>query len=73
MPFVAEGQALVRLCIWTEAPATQGLQNSAQGLNPGDPQNKRFALKALPRSALLEKHPVRRVGGAEGARDAGTR
>jgi hypothetical protein len=22
--------------------------------------------KALPRSALLEKHPVRRVGGAEG-------
>ncbi|MEA3205803.1 MAG: hypothetical protein QOG92_1486, partial [Verrucomicrobiota bacterium] len=23
--------------------------------------------KALPRSALLEKHPVRRVGGAEGA------
>jgi hypothetical protein len=29
--------------------------------------------KALPRSALLGKHPVRRVGGAEGARDAGTR
>src|ERR1700676_992602 len=23
--------------------------------------------KALPRSALLEKHPLRRVGGAEGA------
>src|ERR1700694_413862 len=30
------------------------------------------AHKALPSSALLEKHPVRRVGGAEGARDAGT-
>jgi hypothetical protein len=27
--------------------------------------------KASPRSALLEKHPFRRVGGAEGARDAG--
>jgi hypothetical protein len=25
--------------------------------------------KALPRSALLEKHPVRRVGGAEGAEE----
>jgi hypothetical protein len=26
--------------------------------------------KALPRSALLEKHPVRRVGGAEGATES---
>ncbi len=26
-------------------PAPQGLQNSAQGFNPGNPQNKRFALK----------------------------
>ena len=25
--------------------APQGLQNSAQGFNPGNPQNKRFALK----------------------------
>ncbi|MEA3144892.1 MAG: hypothetical protein QOI53_304 [Verrucomicrobiota bacterium] len=25
-------------------PAPQGLQNSAQGFNPGNPQNKRFAL-----------------------------
>ena len=26
-------------------PAPQGLQHSAQGFNPGNPQNKRFALK----------------------------
>jgi hypothetical protein len=26
-------------------PAPQGLQDSAQGFNPGNPQNKRFALK----------------------------
>ena len=26
-------------------PAPQGLQNSAQGFNPGNPQNKRFTLK----------------------------
>ncbi len=26
-------------------PAPQGLQNSAQDFNPGNPQNKRFALK----------------------------
>jgi hypothetical protein len=45
MSFVPEGQAWVRLYIWTEAPAPQGLQNSAQGFNPGNPQNKRFALK----------------------------
>jgi hypothetical protein len=29
--------------------------------------------KALPSSALLEKHPVRRVGGAEGAAENRTR
>ena len=45
MSFVPEGQAWVRLYIWTEAPAPQGVQNSAQGFNPGNPQNKRFALK----------------------------
>ena len=28
-----------------EVPAPQGLQDSAQGFNPGNPQNKRFALK----------------------------
>ncbi|MEA3162411.1 MAG: hypothetical protein QOE88_229 [Verrucomicrobiota bacterium] len=48
-------------------PAPQGLQNSAQGFNPGNPQNGIRPHKALPSSALLEKHPVRRVGGAEGA------
>jgi hypothetical protein len=26
-------------------PAPKGLQNSAQGFNPGNPPNKRFALK----------------------------
>jgi hypothetical protein len=26
-------------------PAPQGLQDSAQGFNPGNPQNSRFALK----------------------------
>jgi hypothetical protein len=26
-------------------PAPQGLQSSAQGFNPGNPQNKRFAMK----------------------------
>jgi hypothetical protein len=26
-------------------PFPQGLQDSAQGFNPGNPQNKRFALK----------------------------
>ena len=29
----------------TKGPAPQGLQDSAQGFNPGNPQNKRFALK----------------------------
>jgi hypothetical protein len=28
----------------TKGPAPQGLQDSAQGFNPGNPQNKRFAL-----------------------------
>ena len=28
-----------------QEPAPQGLQNSAQGFHPGNPQNKRFALK----------------------------
>jgi hypothetical protein len=31
--------------IYNQEPAPQGLQNSAQGFNPGNPQNKRFALK----------------------------
>jgi hypothetical protein len=31
----------------TEEPAPKGLQDSAQGFNPGKPQNKRFALKGL--------------------------
>jgi hypothetical protein len=48
--------------------APKGLENiDAQGL----PWETYFIApcphKALPRSALLEKHPVRRVGGAEGA------
>jgi hypothetical protein len=32
---------------WAEALfyAPKGLENSAQGFNPGEPQNKRFALK----------------------------
>jgi hypothetical protein len=29
--------------------APQGLQNSAQGFNPGNPQNRRFALKGRER------------------------
>ena len=38
--------------------APQGLQNSAQGFNPGNrsPRATR-PHKALPRSALVEKHP----------------
>ncbi len=50
--------------------APKGLQNSAQGFNPGNrPPRATRPHKALPRSALLGKHPVRRVGGAEGAPD----
>jgi hypothetical protein len=50
-----------------EGAAPKGLESIAQGL----PWEAYFFAscphKALPRSALLEKHPVRRVGGAEGA------
>src|ERR1700736_5948931 len=35
----------VGLYISTEGLPRRGLQNSAQGFNPGNPQNKRFALK----------------------------
>src|ERR1700681_3274964 len=42
------------------------------GFQPWEPSKKTVRPhKALPSSALLEKHPVRRVGGAEGARGAG--
>jgi hypothetical protein len=30
---------------WPFGPAPKGLQDSAQGFNPGNPQNKRLALK----------------------------
>jgi hypothetical protein len=51
--------------------ARMGLQGSVQGFNlgfnPGNrPPRATRPHKALPSSALLEKHPVRRVGGAEG-------
>ncbi len=53
--------------------APQGLQNSAQGFNPGNLQINGSPSPALPRHALFGKHPVCRVCDAEGARDAGTR
>jgi hypothetical protein len=60
-----------------ESDAPKGLKDSAQGFNrfqPWEPFTKPVRPhKALPSSALLEKHPVRRVGGAEGARDAAAR
>jgi hypothetical protein len=62
MSFVPEGQAWVRLYIWTEAPAPQGLQNSAQGFNPGNPQNERFALK---RREMRVPNEARTYGGAK--------
>jgi len=34
-------------------PAPQGLQDSAQGFNPGNPQNKRFALQLKGREMRL--------------------
>jgi hypothetical protein len=50
----------------------KGLQPSAQGFNPGNrPSRATRPHKALPSSVLLEKHPVRRVGGAEGAAESG--
>src|SRR6202043_769755 len=33
------------ICKPRACPAAAGLQKSAQGFNPGNPQNKRFALK----------------------------
>src|ERR1700686_640557 len=50
--------------------APKGLWSPAQGFNPGNYPIKVRPHKALPRSALLEKHPVRRVGGAEGAAES---
>jgi hypothetical protein len=44
------GQAL----LMDRGPAPQGLQNSAQGFNPGSPQNKRFALKGREMRVLDE-------------------
>jgi hypothetical protein len=45
-----------------------GHENLAPGL-PWEPfYNASSPHKALPRNAFLEKHPVRRVGGAEGAK-----
>jgi hypothetical protein len=65
-----EGKALYM----DRGPAPQGLQDSAQSFNPGNPQNKRFALIRRYLVAPCWKNTrVRRVGGAEGARDAGTR
>ncbi|HEY6842224.1 MAG TPA: hypothetical protein VI114_13460, partial [Chthoniobacterales bacterium] len=39
----------------------------SQGFSLGNISIDERPHKALPSSALLEKHPVRRVGGAEGA------
>ncbi len=61
-------QSLVPLCFML-LPSYFKAKLQAQGFNPGNPHHERHALKALPRSALLGKHPVRRVGGAEGAPD----
>jgi hypothetical protein len=49
--------------------APTGLEDSAQGFNPGNRPPATRPHKALPRCALGEKHPVLRVGDAEGAAD----
>jgi hypothetical protein len=41
-----------------QEPAPQGLQNSAQGFNPGNPQNKRFALKGREMRVPGEVAPI---------------
>jgi hypothetical protein len=39
-------------------PAPQGLQDSAQGFNPGKPHNKRFALKLKGREMRVPVEPA---------------
>ena len=39
-------------------PAPQGLRNSAQGFNPGKPQNKRFALKGREMRYQMKLAPI---------------
>jgi hypothetical protein len=39
-------------------PAPKGLQNSAKGFNPGNPQNKRFALKGREMRYQMKFAPV---------------
>ncbi|MEA3148566.1 MAG: hypothetical protein QOI53_4221 [Verrucomicrobiota bacterium] len=50
----------------TRGVPRRGYRTQPQGFNPGNPSKVVHPHKALPSSALLEKHPVRRVGGAEG-------
>jgi hypothetical protein len=39
-------------------PAPKGLQNLAQGFNPGNPQNKRFALKGERCAYRMDLAPI---------------
>jgi hypothetical protein len=55
--------------LWPRGPAPKGLKSLAQGFNPGDHQIRRFALIKAHECAFEEKHPVHRVGDAEGARE----
>ncbi len=42
-------------------PAPQGLQNSAQGFNPGNPHKERFALKGREKRVPGEIAPIARA------------
>ena len=54
MVFVSEGQPdnSQARSAWA---APKGLENSAQGFNPGNPQNKRFALKGRERREMRRR------------------
>ena len=54
-------QPWVKALYMDRGPAPQGLQNSAQGFNPGNPQNKRFALKGREMRVPDEARTYRRA------------
>ncbi|MEA3206939.1 MAG: hypothetical protein QOG92_2668 [Verrucomicrobiota bacterium] len=56
--------------IWLSVCGLKGHENDSLGFTLGNLFYRSCPHKALPTSALLEKHPVRRVGGAEGAAES---